>query len=257
MSTDKNPQGTGRSAARAQAAKTIAAQKRKEQRRSMLIQVGIVAVVAVVIIGGAVFAVLNKKNEAPVTVPPQAGFNAEAGISIGDTKAPVKVTLVEDFACPVCQAFENLHAEQITTWASGTDVQIEYRPIAFLDSMSTGKGTDMYSSRALNAAACVVDEDPKNWGAIHAALYAEQPAENGPGLTDAKLVELATQAGMPKAEATTCIDDQTNKKWVTAATDRMKQNDWWTGTPTVLIDGKKLTDNGNFVQAVEDAVKAK
>jgi len=42
---------------------------------------------------------------------------------------------------------------------------------------------------------------------------------------------------MPEAEAKTCIDDQTNMKWVEAVTDRMRQNDWWSGTPTVLING--------------------
>ena len=54
---------------------------------------------------------------------------------------------------------------------------MEYRPLGFLDSRSTTN----YSSRAANAAACVVNESPEKYSDFVNVLFAKQPAEGGAG----------------------------------------------------------------------------
>ena len=63
--------------------------------------------------------------------------------------------------------------------------------MAFLDRASTTN----YSSRALDAAAAVVDTAPGSFQAFHDLLYANQPEEGSAGLTDAQLLDYAVQAG--------------------------------------------------------------
>ena len=80
------------------------------------------------------------------------GAEAEAG-------KPVKVVLYIDFICPVCKNFEAQYNETLTTLRNEGKITVEYRPLGFLDSRSTTN----YSSRAANAAACVVNESPEKY----------------------------------------------------------------------------------------------
>ena len=201
--------------ARARAAALRAEQQRKERRRSLAIQGVVVAVVGLIVVGVTV-GVLKQRDEKAASESAPTGFDASGAVVVGAASAPVKVTLVEDFACPHCQAFESANKDLFESYADGEDVSLEYRPIAFLDRAST----DEYSSRALNAAACVVADDPANWSSIHQLLYANQPAEGGSGLTDDQLTDLAVQAGADESPVATCIEDRSYDGWVQATTSR-------------------------------------
>jgi protein-disulfide isomerase len=121
--------------------------------------------------------------------------------------------------------------------SAGT-VQLHYHPMAFLD---TG-ANDRYSTRALNAAAAVLDAaGPDAFQRFHDLLYAHQPPETGSGLSDAQLVSYAQQAGATGATVARQIDDLTYGDWVKKVTDHASQQGV-TGTPTVLVDGRQLTD---------------
>ena len=81
---------------------------------------------------------------------------------------------------------------QLKSWASRAIVKLVYKPVAFLDRASTTN----YSSRALDAAAAVVDTAPGSFQAFHDLLYANQPEEGSAGLTDASC-RPRRQAGAP------------------------------------------------------------
>ncbi|CAN5153144.1 MAG: DsbA family protein [Nocardioides sp.] len=237
---------------RDRAAAIVAERKRKDRRRSLLIQAGVVAVVAIIVIGTTI-AILQKRDDQAALASPPTGFNDDGGVVLGDSTAPVTLTLVEDFACPHCQAFEDANADLLDSFIDGSEVRVEFRPIAFLDQVST----DEFSSRALNATACVVEDDAANFADMHRLLFANQPAEGGPGLTDDQLIDLAVQAGADQAAVTTCITDRAEDDWVEATTNRTTDEDWFSGTPTVLVDGTVVEDlSADGIQAAVDAALA-
>ena len=241
-----------------------AEEARRARRRSLLLQGGLVAVVLLVVVG-VTAAVLSQRQDDTTassgssssssgssgSSSTPAGFTSDGVVSVGSDQAPVTLTLVEDFACPACRAFEAANASLFKSYASGDEVRLDYRPIAFLDRVST----DGYSSRALNAAACVVDADQADWPAMHEALYASQPAEGGPGLSEDELVSLAVGAGADEQDVRSCIADDTFGSWVESTTGSVTSQSWFTGTPTVLVDGTPIDDvsAAGIQQAVEDA----
>lgn len=174
----------------------------------------------------------------------------DGAILVGRTEAPVTITVYEDFLCPYCKVAHQAHREQLAAWVSEGTVKIHYRPMSFLDRAST----DAYSSRALNAAAAVVDSAPQAFVAFHDALYAEQPKEGGPGLSDKRLVELATAAGAPREAVEAAVADRRFTAWVSDMTEEANAAGV-SSTPTIRVDGVTLTDPLN-AKALKKAVDA-
>ena len=213
------------------------AARREVRRRTILVAAVALTVIAAAI--GIFVVVQNGRRDAAATAG-ATPRNLEAGSSVvvGQPAAPVTLTVYEDFQCPACRNFEQLNAEQIDRWLDAGTVKVEYRPIAFLDRAST----DDYSTRALNAAATVLDLAPAGFRTFHDALYAEQPAEGGPGLTDERLLRLAVAAGAPEAPAKADIDGLRFKAWTAKVTDDASKAGV-SRTPTVIVDGKPLADH--------------
>jgi protein-disulfide isomerase len=181
---------------------------------------------------------------ATITAP---GAEAEAG-------KPVKVVLYIDFICPVCKNFEATYNETLTKLRDEGKITVEYRALGFLDSRSTTN----YSSRAANAAACVVNESPEKYSAFVDTLFANQPAEGGAGLSDDELKKLATDVGAKSIDS--CVENKTYRPWVKYTTQEAAAIGV-TGTPTVLVDGKQWGKGDSaqteFPAFVEAAIKAK
>lgn len=183
-------------------------------------------------------------GEPPQTAPAEVvapGAEAEAG-------KPVKVVLYVDFICPICKDFEVRYNEQLTALRNEGKISVEYRALGFLDNRSSSN----YSSRAANAAACVVNESPEKYSEFVDSLFANQPREGGAGLSDDKLKSLAGDIG---ADITTCVDEKTFRPYVKYST-ALAENTGITGTPTVFVDGKQwqgTTDLNAEIQAAIDA----
>lgn len=167
-----------------------------------------------------------------------AGVNKQGGIFVGGKDAPVTLTMVEDFQCPACRAFEAANKALLDKYADGDEVRLEYRPIAFLDQMSS---TD-YSSRALNAAACFQAAEPAKWRDFHGLLFDNQPPEQSAGLGDDELVALAVRAGASEADMKTCVEDRRYQTWVQSTTDVNTNAPGFEGTPMVEVNGDKVDD---------------
>lgn len=278
--------------AREKARQIREAQLKKDKRNKLLIGWGIVAaVVAILVVVGLVVSTSLKSN-APVADqgPTPAGANVHGGVTLlkgsevaksepgtvniadlpeapatppatvkapgADAEAgkPVKVVLYVDFICPVCKNFEAQYNETLTTLRNEGKITVEYRPLGFLDSRSTTN----YSSRAANAAACVVNESPEKYADFVNALFDKQPAEGGAGLSDDELKKMATEVGAKSID--TCIDEKTYRPWVKYATQEASIIGV-TGTPTVMVDGKQWGKGDSaqveFPAFVEAAIKAK
>ena len=219
---------------RAQAAKA-------EARRRLLIVGASVLAILVVVIAGFVIVQNARRDTATAGAATPANLGPNNSITVGPPSAPVTIVTYEDFLCPFCNQFEQANATQFDAWVKAGTVKIEYRPIAFLDRNSS----DNYSTRALNAAGALINSTPSAFAAYHKALFANQPEEGGPGLTDQKLIDLAVAAGAPKAAMTKAVTEQTYKSWTARVTDTASKAGV-NSTPTVLVNGKKM---GNTVDA--------
>lgn len=225
-----------------------AEQMRKEREKAdrkqrNLITVGIVVVVvALIAVGG--YAVKNESDKntdsSKLVYPAHTdkktfGFDytaADAGGTAG--KDPVKVVLTEDFQCPVCKAFEEQSGAFLDDLVKKGEITIDYRPISFLDRNSANE----YSSRAANAAMCVLDKGGvEDYKKFHDLLYASQPEENTAGPEDAVLIADAKQVGVTGIDS--CIRKKVYGPWLDKALEKA-QSDGFEGTPWVRIDGKDV-----------------
>jgi protein-disulfide isomerase len=229
-------------AARAQAAR---------KRRTVI--GGTVAAVLVVI-AVVVAVVVQSSRTAPSANAATPAHTVSSGhvIVVGSSSAPVTVDLYEDFQCPNCKAFEDASGATLAQLVAAGTVRARYHEMAFLDTPAN----DDYSTRALNAAAAVVNAAGGSaFQKFHDLLYAHQPQESGKGLTDAQLITYAAQAGAGGSTVQQQIKDLTYGDWVKAVTDQASK-DGVTGTPTVKVAGKTLADlSPSGLTAAVDAAK--
>ncbi len=252
-----------RSAAREKVKAMQEAQRRKDRRtRALIISAGVVVAAILVTVG--VFAITGAREESAaqeaalseVVVP--AGVTDDGGIvatgpdDAGD--APVTVTEYLDYQCPACQQFDLTVGPYLKDQVDQGTVELEYHPVNFLDSMSSGT---RYSSRAGNAAYCTVT----NGGDIVAfsdTLYAQQPPEGGQGLPDEDLVSAARDAGASEA-VEQCIADETHTGFVAQQNEQAFASEadggvGIEGTPAVFVNGE-LVENTSLA-GVQAAVEA-
>jgi protein-disulfide isomerase len=221
------------------------------QRRKRTITSGLVAGVVVLVALVVVIVVQTHRTSVSshAAVPAQTTDGGNV-VTVGQASAPMTVDLYFDYQCPNCKMFEDQNGATIDQLLASGTAKVRYHGMAFLD---TAKN-EQYSTRALNAAAAVVSAaGPDAFQKFHDALYAHQPAEGGSGLTDQQLIQYAAQAGASGATVEQQIKDLAYGDWVKKVTDQASR-DGVTGTPTVLVDGKVVTDWANgFPAAIQAA----
>ena len=233
---------------RAARAQEAIRQQAAAQRRRNLVVGGIVAAALVVVV---VVVFLLSRSSDPTGRTPDAvpdGTTADYGVLVGDADAPTSLVFYEDPQCPVCREFEQQVGDQVAAAVEAGDVSVEYRVVSFLDDASSNQ----YSSRAAHALFAVGSTAGADaFVAMHDLLYADQPAEGGPGHSDEELIGYAVQAGADETEVRPLIEDGAFDQWIANATDAMSRNGV-NGTPGVIVDGDLVT--GNPVEAVLDAI---
>ena len=251
-------------------------QKKKDRRTKLILQssvgaalVAIVAVIALVLVNSNQPAGPGPQNFASDGVQLSQGFIATPTDAIEADADPIPSVLDEesgildiqmyvDYLCPICGSFEQTNAEYIESLVDNGAATLEVHPITILDRFSQGQ---RYSSRAVNAVACVADSSPNGFYSYHSLLLSEgvQPAENTSGLSDDDLIALLDTAGVEDVPAVTeCIQDETFKTWVKNSTARAlagpipnSEIAQVTGTPTVLVNGIKYEGAVNDLAAFQ------
>ena len=232
------------------------ARKRATQRRRLLagggvIIAGLLIAIVVSLVNAAGSA--NPSDDPPPTgtVVAPANTTPAGAIMIGTTTAPVKLEIFLDYMCPYCGRFERANGGELERLVNDGTVRLEMYPLAFLDRQSAGT---KYSSRAANAVATVADRAPDKVLAFSTALFAKQPEEGGPGLTDTEIAKLATDAGVP-AGVVDSFHEQRFAPWIATSTDAAFKTGI-TGTPTVRINGKDFKGDLYTVGPLTNAIKA-
>ncbi|MGH3470623.1 MAG: DsbA family protein [Nocardioidaceae bacterium] len=237
--TNKQRDADRRTAAAARVAEMQRQQQTAERRRRALVITASVVAVIVIVVGAVV---LIKNHQSPKQVASQtvSGTTSSYGIVVGKSTAPVKMVAYEDFQCPFCEQFESTSGATVSKYIDNGTLSVQYRPIAFLDQESSTN----YSTRALNAAACVVNyTNSDTFKKFHDLLYQHQPAEQSAGLPNSQLVTYAKQAGAGSTAVANCINNGTFNNWTASATLAASKSPVMSQgltTPTVLIDGNPV-----------------
>lgn len=223
------------------AAAVLIEQQHRERRRNLFIGGGVVAGLLVIVV--VLFLIQSGRDTSGDVATEPTGVTDGYSVVVGEDSAPKTVTIYEDFQCPICHEFEQATQDKLRAAVDDGRIKLDYRMVAFLD----GASTTNYSSRALNAAALVLDTSGEDvFLKFHDLLYANQPAEGSAGLSDDELIAFAVQAGADETAIRAGIENQDFSQWVINATDQMSK-DGVRGTPTVVVDGKqageKLGDN--------------
>lgn len=180
---------------------------------------------------------------APERAPRGAPADGD-GVAVGG--GPVVVDAYIDFQCPFCKQFEETAGPALEHLVVSGLTTIVYHPMAFLDRLST----DHYSSRASASSGCAADGG--RFVPYARALFAAQPPEGGPGLTDEELVDVGNSVGLADPAFARCVLGHAHLDWsayVTFAAGRRGVG----ATPTVMVDRVPVPANP---RAIETAVAA-
>ncbi|WP_024801915.1 thioredoxin domain-containing protein [Nocardia sp. BMG51109] len=242
----KNPRGKS----------PLASVRGADRTRTILIQVGVGAVLVALIaaIGISIAVKQNKKNDPgptpavaaqPATPDAITGSITDNGaIRIGKPSAKTTVRVIADLQCPACQAFEQANGKVLEDEVQAGNAAVEYNVIAFLDKMSSGT---RYSSRGANAAYCVAESDPAKFLPWLTSMYQQQPPENGTGLPDEQIVQIAQAAGYTDPAVAECITSDKYDKYV----QKVSQDVLGEGiqsTPSVFVNGNQIKSSQQLMQ---------
>jgi len=187
---------------------------------------------------------LTRPNRVP------AGATSEGdGITTGD--GPVRVDAFIDFLCPFCRRFEISAGPELDDLLASGLISLTYHPMNFLD----GSSTTNYSTRAAAASGCAADQG--RFLDYTRALFAGQPPEGGPGLTDAELTTVGRETGLPPAEFASCLEQAPYLDWPTYVTARASAAGV-EATPTVLVAGTAVRPEPRAIRAaVTEATRSR
>ena len=209
--------------------------------------VSVIVVLAVVVAAGVLLT--RSQTSTPAAIPPvrvSATYptSLQDGVVVaGKPGAPTTVEAYEDFLCPVCDAFESQHANNIQQALNAGRITVRYHMLNLLADQSNPPG---YSLQAANAGLCAAKAGV--FPSYHASLYAKQPEEGAAGYTIDQLVALGRALGAQN-NFEPCVRSGTYNAHVKSQLTGAQSNPALSqqtptgpsfGTPTVLVNSKVI-----------------
>ncbi|WP_343041293.1 DsbA family protein [Streptomyces typhae] len=160
-------------------------------------------------------------------------------ITLGKAGAKHTVKVYEDPRCPFCKKFEEGGAQALVRPLAAGNVKVEYTIASFLDRNFGGSG----SANAANALRAAVGTG--KFAAFHSAVFTNQPEESEDAFTPAFLLKIADTVGLRETAFLDAVNGNRYKSWVRTAMDAFT-SDGISGTPTVVVDGKKAPSDSLY-----------
>ncbi|MDT0403725.1 DsbA family protein [Streptomyces edwardsiae] len=235
--------------------------KKSKIKRQLVVAASVVGVLAAA--GGIGYAVVqaNKpdyweaaKNDKLVKPANTSGENGTT-VVVGKSDAKKTLELYEDPRCPVCASFEQTVGKTIEKDVEDGKYKIRFIGASFLDRGLTGEG----SKNALSALGAALNVGPDAFVAYKSALYSAEyhPEESDDKFADdAYLIKVADTVDALKNNKAfqTAVKNGTYDKWALEMSDVFDNTEGVRGTPTLMMDGKKVTgsDGQNAPMTVEE-----
>lgn len=201
-----------------------------------------VAVVAVLVVIAGLVVWMNAAADAPGEAPQGSIVNSDTGaISFGSGTHTMDTYI--DFQCPICNQFEQTFGGEIQSLVDDGSITLNVHPISILDRYSSGT---QYSSRAASAMYAVATADPDKAIAFMQALFANQPEENGTGLTDDQIISIAQSSGVDVTDdLRKAITSGRYIDFVQSLTEKtpIQPGQQGIATPTVAINGQVIANS--------------
>ncbi|MFD1940390.1 DsbA family protein [Nonomuraea mangrovi] len=172
---------------------------------------------------------------------------SESGDGIAVGVGPVTVDAYLDLLCPFCRMFEQASGPTLDKLVADGVITLVYHPMGFLDGLSTTR----YSSRASAASGCA--SNGGRFVQYTYALFANQPPEGGPGLTNDELVEIGVMTGLVEPSFAACVLSGAYLDWTAYLTEAAIERGV-SGTPAVLVEGVPVPANPRTIAAAVAAV---
>ena len=146
-----------------------------------------------------------------------------------------------DFMCPVCNQFEQAYGEAIQGLVDDGTITLEHPP----DRDPRPRSRRAPSTRPAPRTRCTASPRPTATAAVPfmQAMFANQPQEGTPGLTDDQILAIAAAAGVDRDRR--CVNDGEYSEYVTAMTEKTPVAPGATGigTPTIAINGEVIANS--------------
>ncbi|UXY27015.1 DsbA family protein [Streptomyces sp. HUAS TT20] len=245
--------------------------KRAKVKRQVIVACSVVAVMAAA--GGIGYAVVqaNKPSywegmkDAKVVAPANATGTNGTTVVIGKDTAKKTLKVYEDPRCPVCASFEQAVSSTVKKDVDGGKYKLQFISGTFLDTHDNGEG----SKNALSALGAALNVSPEAFLEYKTAMYSAKwhPEETTDTFKDdSYLIKVADTVPALKGNAKfqDAVKKGTYDAWAMAMSKTFDDNkDGVTGTPTFVMDGKKLTTSdpnqpwtvAEFNSAVDAALK--
>ncbi|MDN3297099.1 DsbA family protein [Streptomyces ficellus] len=245
--------------------------KKDKVRRQVTVGVSAIAVLAVA--GGIAYGVMQAtkpshweamKEQKSVTAPKNTSGDNGTTVVIGKPAAKKTLELYEDSRCPVCAVFEQQVGATIEKDVTAGKYKIQYIGATFIDNADQGEG----SKNALSALGAALNVSPEAFLDYKEALYSAKyhPEESDDKFAkDSYLLEIADTVPALKsnAEFKKNVEEGTFDAWAMKMSEAFDKSDV-TGTPSLKMDGKTVTDPGgknapmtaaDFTAAIDKALK--
>lgn len=254
--------------------------KRDKVRRQSIVAGSVVAVLALA--GGIGYAVVQSQKpthwesakDDKVVAPANTTGTDGTTVVIGKSSAKKTLKVYEDPRCPVCAQFEQAVGETVDKDLDEGKYKLQYVGGTFLDGDSLGDGkigsNGEGSKSALSAMGAALNVSQDAFMDYKTALYSKKwhPEESDDKFKDDDyLIEVADS--VPELKNNTsfqnAVKDGKYDAWALAMSKTFDTNkDNVTGTPSFVMDGKKLTTSaGNqpmtvdeFNSVVDEALKS-
>ncbi|WP_028803175.1 thioredoxin domain-containing protein [Streptomyces sp. 142MFCol3.1] len=257
--------------------------KREKIRRQAVVAGSLVAVLAIA--GGVGYAVVqNNKptywetaSDDKVVAPANTTGTNGTTVVLGKSTAKKTLKLYEDPRCPICAQFEQTVGSTLKSDLDAGKFKMQFIGGTFLDGDSDKSGKIQIGSRgegsknAMSALGAALNVSPEAFLEYKTALY---QAKFHPEETDDKfksddyLIKVADTVGALKNNTAfqKAVKDGTYDSWALAMSQTFNTNkDGVDGTPSLVMDGKKLTGSdgknapmttAEFTTAIDAALKA-